>query len=273
MIQSDNIKAYCMRLKLTYIPQRLNDMVLQAQQDKPTYLEFLEQALKMEADAREYNGYLTRLRSARLPQRHDLDEYDFGFSSGISERQLRELRELTWLQQAYNIILMGPSGTGKTYIASGLVYDTIKAGKKAYLFSMEEIVTCLKTKDISPSAMTTYNKILRADLLAIDDIMLFPVKGEEATAFFNLVNTLHEKTSIIITTNKAPTEWVKTLNDEVLTSALLDRLLYRCEIVKLSGKSYRMENRKTIFDTQETRKKPGRPRKQNETTVKQQSKQ
>lgn len=90
---------------------------------------------------------------------------------------------------------------------------------------------------------------------------------KEATAFFNLINILHEKTSIIITTNKAPTEWVKTLNDEVLTSALLDRLLYRCEIVKLSGKSYRMENRRTIFDTQEAKKKPGRPRKQNETSI------
>lgn len=75
--------------------------------DKPTYLEFLEQTLKTEADARKYNGYITRLKSAKLPQRHDLDEYDYGFSSGISERQLRELRELTWLQQAYNIILHG----------------------------------------------------------------------------------------------------------------------------------------------------------------------
>ena len=77
----------------------------------------------------------------------------------------------------------------------------------------------------------TYNKVLRAQLLAIDDIMLFPVKREEATAFFNLINTLHEKTSIIITTNKAPTEWVETLNDEILASALLDRLLYRCEVI------------------------------------------
>ncbi len=78
----------------------------------------------------------------------------------------------------------------------------------------------------------TYNKILRAQLLAIDDIMLFPVKREEATAFLNLIDTLHEKTSIIITTNKAPTEWVETLNDEILASALLDRLLYRCEVIK-----------------------------------------
>ena len=93
-------------------------------------------------------------------------------------------------------------------------------------------MTCLKMKELSTSAMMTYNRIVHAGLLAIDDIMLFPVKKEEATAFFNLINTLHEKTSIIITTNKAPTEWTQMLDDEVLTSALLDRLLYRCEVVK-----------------------------------------
>ena len=190
---------------------------------------------------------MQRLRAAKLPQQYNLDEYDFHFAAGISQQQLKELRELLWMEQAYNIILMGPSGTGKTFIAAGLVYDAIKAGYKAYLFTMEEIITCLKTKDISTSAMVTYNKILRANLLAIDDIMLFPVKKDDSASFFNLINTLHEKTSIIITTNKAPTEWGQTLNDEVLASALLDRLLYRCEVVKLTGASYRLENRKNIF--------------------------
>ena len=111
-------------------------------------------------------------------------------------------------------------------------------------------------KELSTSAMMTYNRIVHAGLLASDDIMLFPVKKEEATAFFNLINTLHEKTSIIITTNKAPTEWTQMLDDEVLTSALLDRLLYRCEVVKLTGTSYRLENRKTIFKKDKNKTEP-----------------
>ncbi len=114
----------------------------------------------------------------------------------------------------------------------------------------------LEQKELSTSAMMTYNRIVHAGLLAIDDIMLFPVKKEEATAFFNLINTLHEKTSIIITTNKAPTEWTQMLDDEVLTSALLDRLLYRCEVVKLTGTSYRLENRKTIFKKDKNKTEP-----------------
>ena len=108
------------------------------------------------------------------------------------------------------------------------------------------------------AAMQTYSRIMHADVVAIDDIMLFPIKKEDSAAFFNLINSLHEKVSLIITTNKAPTEWAETLDDEVLASALLDRLLYKCEVIKLSGASYRMENRQTILKKEVKR---GRPRK------------
>lgn len=246
-MNTDNIKRYCDRLRLSYIPNNISELIVNAQNSKPTYFDFLENVLREETNTREYKAYLARLKAAKLPPKHDLDDYDFSFCSGISENQLKELRQLAWLDNAYNLVLMGPSGTGKTYIASGLIFDTIKSGRKAYMISMEDILTCLRTKDISTSALATYNKWLKADLLAIDDIMLFPVKKEESASFFNLINSLHEKTSVIITTNKAPTEWVQTLNDEVLATAILDRLLYRCEVVKLTGTSYRLENRKTIF--------------------------
>lgn len=265
-MNTDNIKKYCARLRLSYIPNNLDQLIVDAQNGKPTYEDFLENVLREETKTREYKAYLNRLKQAKLPPKYDLDEYDFSHSTGVSERQLRELRQLAWLNQAYNLILMGPSGTGKTYIASGLIYDALKAGKKAYMISMEDILTCLRTKDISMSALTTYNKWLKADLLAIDDIMLFPVKKEESASFFNLVNSLHEKTSVIITTNKAPTEWVQTLNDEVLATAIIDRLLYRCEVIKLAGTSYRLENRKTIF-TSEPAVNGKQPRKAASTTI------
>lgn len=258
MTQAENIKDYCSRLNLSYIHQRLNTIIIKAQESQPTYMDFLADVLKMESSLREEHTREMRIKMSRIPPKHDLDDYDFNFVSGVSERELKELRHLAWLEQAYNIILMGPSGTGKTYIAAGLIYEAIKVGKKAYLFTMEELITCLRTKDISAAAMRTYIKIMHADLLAIDDIMLFPVKKEDSAAFFNLINTLHEKVSLIITTNKSPTEWAETLDDEVLASALLDRLLYKCEVVKLNGTSYRMENRKTIFNNE---KKLGRPSK------------
>jgi DNA replication protein DnaC len=165
----------------------------------------------------------------------------------LDKTQLKQLRELLWLEQAYNLILMGPSGTGKTFIASGLINDAVKKGHKAYFTTMEDLVNVLKMKEMTSSALNTYNRYLKAHLLAIDDIMLFPIKKHEAVALFNLINHLHEQCSIIITTNKSPKQWAETLDDEVLATALLDRLLYRCEVIKLEGESYRMANRKEIL--------------------------
>jgi DNA replication protein DnaC len=143
---------------------------------------------------------------------------------------------------------MGPSGTGKTYIAAGLCFDAIAKGYKAYFKTMEELIKVLKLKEITRTAAVEYKRILKANLLVIDDIMMFPVTQQEAVSLFNLINDLHDKASLIITTNKSPKEWAEVLKDTVLTTALLDRILYKCEIIKLAGKSYRMENRKTIFD-------------------------
>jgi DNA replication protein DnaC len=87
---------------------------------------------------------------------------------------------------------------------------------------MEALVDILRMKDVSSSAMSQYNSIVRCNLLGVDDIMLMPMKKEESVAFFNLINTLYERTSVIITTNKSPTEWVGGLQDKVLATALLD---------------------------------------------------
>lgn len=235
-------------LKLHYVKVDLDDTICTAQIEKPTYLEFLAQILTNEVNGRRKREQQRRITQAHLPTHHDLDNFDFNYSSGISKQEMKELRQLNWLDQAYNLILMGPSGTGKTYIAGGLIYEAVKSGKKAYMLTMEELITIIKMKAISPTAMGNYNRIAKADLVAIDDIMLFPINKEDAAGFFNLINTMYEQASIIITTNKAPTEWAKTLDDEVLASALLDRLLYRCEVINLKGISYRMENRQTIFD-------------------------
>jgi DNA replication protein DnaC len=196
-------------LKLHYVKVDLDDTICKAQIEKPTYMGFLAQVLINEVDGRRRREQQRRMALAHLPTQHDLDSFDFNYSSGISKQEMKELRQLSWLDQAYNLILMGPSGTGKTYIAGGLIYEAVKSGKKAYMLTMEELITIIKMKAISPTAMGNYNRIAKADLVAIDDIMLFPINKEDAAGFFNLINTMYEQTSIIITTNKSPTEWAK----------------------------------------------------------------
>lgn len=247
MTVNEQIKELCTRLRLYAMPRLVDNEAHSAREQDKTYTEFLRDLLTREVQERDSKDFQRRLRAAALPARYDLDLFDHNYSQGMTAPRLHELRQLGWLEQNYNIILMGPSGTGKTFIASGLVYEAVRQGYKAYLVTMEDVVNTIKMKSVMPSAMAAYNRLLKADLVAIDDIILFPVRKEDAAGFFNLINTLHEKASLIITTNKAPTEWAKTLDDEVLASAILDRLLYHCEVVKLSGQSYRMGNRKSIF--------------------------
>jgi DNA replication protein DnaC len=247
MEQIQRIKQYADHLRLTLLRSQAERFIHQAQMDKPTYLDYTCDILEQEVSQRQKTDMDRRLRLARLPKDHNLDHYDYAFASGINKQQLQQLRELVWIEQAYNLVLMGPSGIGKTYIAAGLVHDAIHKGYRAYFTGMEDLVNVLKMKEMTSSAMNTYNRYLRAHLVAIDDIMLLPVKKHEAVAFFNMVNHLHEQCSIIITTNKSPKQWAEALEDEVLATALLDRLLYHCEVVKLEGNSYRMENRKEIL--------------------------
>lgn len=251
MTKTQMIKAQCKQLRLPTVSNSVEDAVMKAEKEKITYLEFLKQLFNAEINHRMEKDKERRQKNARLPLSYNLDLYDFTAENSVSPQELKQLRELKWLEQNYNLILMGPSGTGKTYMAAGLCFDAVDQGYRAYFQTMESLVKVLKMKDITRKTATEYKRIMSAHLLIIDDIMMFPVTHEDAVAFFNLVNELHDKTSLIITTNKSPKEWSEVLNDTVLTTAILDRILYRCEIIKLTGKSYRMQNRKTIFDKSE----------------------
>jgi DNA replication protein DnaC len=248
MTKTEIVKQHCKQLNLSALSNELDGALIDAENEKISYLEFVKKLFETEIGHRMEKDKQRRVRQARLPLSFNLGLYDFTSVNGIEKQQLNQLRELKWLEQNFNIILMGPSGTGKTYIAAGLCFDAVEQGYRAYFKSMGELIHVLKMKDITRTAATEYKRIMKSHLLVIDDIMMFPVTGQDAVTFFNLINELHDKISLIITTNKSPKEWADVLNDKVLTTALLDRLLHRCEVIKLTGGSYRMKNRKTIFN-------------------------
>ena len=244
------ISQYCQQFKMGGIITRIDQLVMEAEASQIGYLDYTARLLGTEAEHRQQNDMKKRLKSARLPRSSDLSTYDHSFDNGLQKARLHQLRELNWLDQIYNIILMGPSGTGKTFLAAGLCADAVARGYSAYFRTMEELIGMLKMKDFTRTAKADYKRLLKASLIVIDDIMLFPIEKTHAVSLFNFINNLYEKTSFIITTNKKPTEWAAMLNDEVLATALLDRLLYQCEVINLTGKSFRMKNRKTIFEAE-----------------------
>ncbi len=245
--KTEIIMDYASQLRLTGIKEHLEALIRRATNEKSSYTDFSLNLFKTEINLRQQRDLERRIKTAKLPVKADLDQYDYDFTNGLSKEQLNQLRECNWLEQNYNIVLMGPSGVGKSFIAGGLCLDALEKGYKAYFRTMEQIVEMIKMKDITRSALTEYRKLLKAHLVVIDDIMMFTLDKQQAVGLFQFVNHLHEKASFIVTTNKSPEEWVKMLDDEVIATALLDRILYRCEIVSLSGTSYRLKNRKVIF--------------------------
>lgn len=245
--KQQQIRQYCQQFKITGISNSFEPLMATAQAKDIGLTDFTISLFEAEALHRQQNDLKKRVKAAQLPASNDLDAYDHAVENGLSKSQFSKLRQLTWIDQIYNILLMGPSGTGKTFLAAGLCADAVAKGYKAYFRTIEELLSMLRLKDVTKTAYAEYKRLAKANLIVIDDIMLFPVDKTQAVNLFNFINQLYENTSFIITTNKMPTEWATMLEDEVLATALLDRLLYRCEIINLAGKSYRLNNRKTIF--------------------------
>lgn len=250
MEKKEQIDAFCRQFKITGMAAGLPEVVASSEKQSSGFMDFFLELLRHEAAQRLKNDIARRRKAANLPLKNDLDTYDPRTENGLNLTRINQLRELNWLDRGFNLMLMGPSGTGKTFIGAGLGADAVKKGYRTYFKTMQELTDILKLKDMTRTAMAEYKRLLKADLIILDDIMLFPVEKSIAVSLFNFVNQVYERTCFIITTNKSPSDWAKMLDDEVLATALLDRLLFRCEIINLSGKSYRMTNRESFFEQQ-----------------------
>jgi DNA replication protein DnaC len=248
MNDKQQISAFCQQFKTAGIQANIEQIISEAEEKECGFWEFTRQLLQAEAHHRHENEVNRRIKVAMLPQKSDLNTYDHTFANGLSKARINQLRELNWIDQLYNLMLMGPSGTGKTFLAAGLCADAVRKGYKAYFRTLDEIFATLRMKEVTRKATADYKRLLKADLIVIDDVMMFPIEKNQAIDLFHFINHLYENTAFIITTNKMPADWAKMLDDEVLATAILDRLLYQCEIIKLNGKSYRMENRKSLFN-------------------------
>ena len=146
------------------------------------------------------------------------------------------------------MILSGPPGVGKTHLAIGIGYQACEDGYKVSYSTMQSLVQCLRTEEIDRRSRAKMNRIRKSNLLIIDEVGYLPINPTEGNLFFQLISELQEQTSIIITTNKGFEEWAEFLNDPALATAILDRLSYRCDRIKISGKSYRLENRQSFLN-------------------------
>lgn len=245
-------KGYASSLGLTHTRDDLETIIHEAEKSQSSYVEFIQDVLGGEIKYRQNKAKEKRIKEAGFPYKKYLKDFDLDFCQSITRKQLNQLSELTWVDGIYNLILSGPPGVGKTHLAIALAYHACEEGYKVSYTSMQSLMQVLRTCEVDRRSRTKMNRILKSNLLVVDEVGYLPITSVEGNLFFQLISQLQEQTSIIITTNKGFEEWAEFLDDAALATAILDRLSYRCDRIQMSGKSYRLENRKSFLDKKGT---------------------
>lgn len=212
-----------------------------------TPMESVEVFLTEQLRLKEERAKELRLKRSNLPAKKTIGEFDFGFQKSITEAQMLRLADCTWIDDAYNVMFLGPPSVGKSHMATALAYEALNKGYAVSFVTLDDLIKQLKTAEISSASKRRVSFYNKAQLIVIDEVGFLPISRVEANLFFTFVSSMHEKTSLIITSNKGFSEWVGFLGDEVITTAILDRLVYKCEIFNMTGDGYRLKHRKTIL--------------------------
>ena len=248
MKQIKHLQDSLVSLRLVEASKKLPSLLEEAEKKQISYQEFLNNIVSYERKIRDEKNMEKRLKLASFPSMTPLEEFNLDEQESLSMKQFNQLKELAWIEQIFNLILLGPPGAGKTHLAVGLGLEAIKQGYKVSFIPMGELVHTLKTMDITRKSQTRIKRMKESQLVIIDDLMYAAMDPREANLFFQLVNDLYNHSSIILTSNRSPKEWTELLGDVGVATAILDRLIHRAEIVHMNDPSYRMRHRQTIFN-------------------------
>lgn len=234
-------------VRLVESSDALPQLIKKAKTQELSYSQFLLSVMTYEQQRRSEKVIEKRLKWASFPIYKTLEEFSLQEQPTLKKQSFNQLTDLAWLDQLYNLILLGPTGVGKTHLAIGIGIKAIQEGYKVAFISMGELIHVLKTEEMTRKSKLRLKRIREANLVILDDLMFMAIDRREANLLFHLINELYNQSSILLTSNKGPGDWGELLGDPALTAAILDRLIHRSEVIQLGGDSYRMKYRSTIF--------------------------
>lgn len=232
------------KMKMDHLSFQLDAICEQAAKKDLGYREFLVDALQTEWTGRHLKGVEARLKIARLPWVKTLEQFDFAFQPSIDRKAMRELSGLGFVERCENIIILGPPGVGKTHLAIALGVKAIEAGHTVFFLTLESLITRLTRARLENRVERQLQQFVYPKLLIIDEMGYLPMNRDEAGLFFRLLTRRYEKASTIITSNKSFVDWGEIFNDQILATAILDRLLHHCTTLNIKGESYRLKEKR-----------------------------
>ncbi|WDO11338.1 IS21-like element helper ATPase IstB (plasmid) [Streptomyces murinus] len=242
-LTSTRIRTTAAKLGLPHLAEALNQYIQRADEAKMGYLDLLDLVLSEELAVRDDRRFRNGLRLSKLPHHKTLEDYDFSFQPELDPRKVKDLATLSFVEEKANVALLGPPGVGKTHIAVALAVAACRAGYSIYFTSLDDMVRNLKAAEAAGRLLNKLSTYLRPSVLVVDEVGYQPLERAEANLVFQVISKRYEKGSIVLTSNKTFSEWGQVFGDEVLATAILDRLLHHCEVSSINGPSYRLKNR------------------------------
>jgi DNA replication protein DnaC len=239
------LEHLCEQLQLTAIAANYLSLAQKAASSEQTYTDFLEALLEEEHQARQLRSRTLLTRLAGFPSLKTLDHWDKSFNPTFPWKQVEQLATLTFIERKENVVLLGPSGVGKTHIAIAIGYKAAQAGIKVRFVTAADLLLQLEQAQLQQRYKDVLSRSIGSPkLLIIDELGYLPITSLQANLLFQVVAKRYEQSSLLITTNLNFGQWDQALaNDKVLTAALLDRLLHHAHIVQCKGQSYRLKEK------------------------------
>jgi DNA replication protein DnaC len=238
------VKHHLKQLRLPTMHAECEKIAARAASHNVDHLGFLLQLTELELIERERKSAERRLKAARFPAQKTLDEFDFQARPSVNKPLVLELIQGGYLEQRENILLVGPSGTGKSHLATSLGIAACGQGQRVRFFRVTELITLLLEAKEERQLLRLRQQLAKLDLLILDELGYVPASKAGAELLFDVIATAYERNSLIVTTNLPFENWTEVLGSERLTGAALDRLTHRCHILETTGESYRLQDAK-----------------------------